>query len=514
MTNNNTSRVNSTLKNIFWGNVGNVLTSLLSFISRTVFISVLGATYLGVNGLFSNILGLLSFTELGIGSAMNYSLYNPIAKNDTEKIKSLMQLYKRAYRIIAVVVLMLGLLILPFLDYFVSEEAHFQHLQIYYLIFLFNTVTSYLVTYKYAYLNAIQKEYIITNFNTVFTILLTCIQIGVLVIFKNFLVYLLVQSGWGIVQKIITVVYINRNYPILNEKNVQKLTKEDGNRIFSNVKALIIHKIGDVAVHQTDNIIISSFVSTTSVGLISNYYTLHVMVSKFSNTVFNSFVAGFGNMIVNESVQKQKKIFELYNFLGSWLFGFIAVCFITLADPFVELWIGKNMVLDTATMTAFFVSLYLASQTFPIYNFKVAAGIFNDDKYIAFVQACVNLVVSIVMVKLVGLCGVYIGTIVQRMIVVVFRPYIVYKKHLKKGLRSYYYYFFKDAAVTFGTCYILQKIRSVLYTSPCWIGFFMLSAVTIVISNLMFAFCNIIRIQKNGTLEYVRKLAKYRRKEN
>lgn len=493
------------VKNMLWGNIGNVTTSILQFVSRTVFIYTLGATYLGVNGLFSNILGLLSFTELGIGSAMNYSLYKPIAENDNEKIKSLMQLYRRAYRLIAVVIAVLGLLLLPFLNTVVSSEAHFEYLKLYYLIFLFNTVSTYFVTYKYAYITAMQKEYVLSNFNTIFQVSMTILQIIVLICTQNFLAYLLMQSGWGLIQKIVTALYIDKKYPILTEKNIQKLSEQDKKAIFSNVKALIVHKVGDVAVHQTDNLLISVFVNTTAVGLVSNYTTLQTMITKFSNTFVNSFVAGFGNLIAKDSLEKQRKAFSLYNFFASWIFGFVAVCSITLADPFVELWIGKEMVLDKATVVLFFYSYYLSGQTLAIYNFKVAAGIFNDDKFIAYIQAAVNLVASIIFVKMFGTPGIYMGTILQRMVVVIFRPYIVYKKHLKTGLSNYYYCFFKDAVVVGLVCWLLDIVKNNIYLVQGWAGFIVLCVLTVIICNLIFAICNIKRMRDNDVYLYIKK---------
>lgn len=273
-----TSRTEYVKKNILYGYISTVISSVFSIITRTIFVYVLGAEYLGVSGLFSNVLGVLSFTELGIGSAIVFSLYKPIAENDNEKIKSLISLYKRAYRLIAIVVTMIGLIIIPFLDYLVNTDIPMSEIRVYYIIFLFNTVSSYFVTYKTSYVSALQKEYIVTNTTTIGTIVTNVIQIIFLVAGGNYLSYLLIAAIIGLLQKILTVMYLNKKFPILTENDVKPLDTETKNIIWKNVKALIIHKIGDVSVNQTDNIIISAFVNTTAVGLLSNYTTLNTLV--------------------------------------------------------------------------------------------------------------------------------------------------------------------------------------------------------------------------------------------
>lgn len=436
--NESTSRTSNVKRNVFWGYISTIFLALFSLVNRTVFVYFLGAGYLGISGLFTNVLGILSFSELGIGTAINYSLYKPIAENDINKIKSLMQLYKIAYRVIAVVVAGVGLLLFPFLNYLVKSDIPMSQVQVYYLIFLFNTVSSYFVTYKTAFVSALQKDYIVTNTNTIGTIAAYTVQIGLMLLHCNYLAYLIAQAVVGLGQKIVTVLYLNYKYPILRNKEADPIDQTTKNEIWRNVKALIVHKIGDVAVHQTDNIIISVFVNTTTVGLISNYTMLNSFVSKFTNTLFNSFTASFGNLIAKENKDHQRQIFDAYDLMGYWIYGFVFVAFITLSQDFITLWLGSSLLIDNVTMVLFFTALFFEGLTLPLYNFKVAAGRFNEDKWVAFVQAIVNLIVSIAAVKVVGLPGVYIGTIVQRLIVLAVRPYIVYRYVLEKPVFEYY----------------------------------------------------------------------------
>ena len=239
------NRTNNVKKNIFYSYTGTISTSIISIVCRTVFIYTLGAEYLGVSGLFSNVLGILSFSELGIGTAINFSLYKPIAENDNEKIKSLLHLYRTAYRIVAVVVTLVGLLLFPFLKYIVNTDIPMSEIHAFYFIFLFNTVSSYFITYKTAYVSALQKEYIVTNTSAIGTIVTNVCQIVLLLLGGNYLSFLLMASTIGLLQKGITVVYLNKRFPVLTEKQSLPLDPQTKSGIWRNVRALIVHKVGE-----------------------------------------------------------------------------------------------------------------------------------------------------------------------------------------------------------------------------------------------------------------------------
>lgn len=480
------SRTENVKRNICYSYIGTILTSVFSVICRTIFVYKLGADYLGVSGLFANVLGVLSFTELGIGSAIVFALYRPIADNDREKIKSLLALYKRAYQLIALIVATIGILLLPFLRALVNTEIPLSEIRIYYLVFLFNTVSSYFVSYKTSYVSALQMEYVVTNTTTVGTIITNVFQIILLLAGGDYLGYLLVAAIIGLIQKIATVFYLNIKFPILTEKNIKALDSETKSSIWKNVKALIIHKVGDVSVNQTDNIIISAFVSTTAVGLLSNYTTLNTLISTFTNKFFGSFTASFGNMLAKESIEKQRKIFDTYDLLGFWIYGFVLIAFVTLSQPFITLWLGSNLLLDDATVVLYFVSSYLAGMTFIPYNFKVAAGRFNEDKWVAFIQAITNLVVSIVAIKMIGLPGIFVGTIASRMIVVIVRPYIVFKYVLKESPRKYFIRLTFRSLLVFVLCYLMWILRTTLFPQVTILNFVELCVLTTLIPNAIF----------------------------
>lgn len=499
-------RINNASKNIKYGYAGNLFSLLLKFISRTVFIYTIGVTFLGVNGLYLNILSVLSFAELGIGTAMNYSLYKPVAENDKEKIKALMYLYKHAYRWIAIIVTGIGLSLIPFLNFIIKDPGTISsnELVIYYLIFLFNTVSTYFVAYKYSLVNAEQKNYIQTNIQTITIVITTIVQITVLILMHSFLIYLISAALIELVQKIFANRYLNQRYPYLLDKNIRKLSKEEKEPIKKNIRALVYHKIGEISVHQTDNILISSFINITTVGLVSNYTLIISAVTSFINIIFNSLISGFGNLIATESIDKQFELFKVYRFVGFWCYGFASIAFIILINPFIELWIGSEMLVGGIVIYLIIIDYYLKGHRIVVNNFKVAAGIFDEDKYIGLIQAVVNLVVSIVMVRKMGLPGIFVGTVVQGLVSTMTRPFIVYNKVFKKSGMEYY----KDSLVYLIVLIIpllgLELIKNTILKNLTISNFIVMIVLVAIIPNLTF----VLLLRKRKEFKYLLQLVK------
>jgi hypothetical protein len=194
------SRIENTSKNFVFSLLATVVTAITSFVSRTVFIHTIGVDYLGANSLFTNVLSMLSLTELGISSAIGFSLYAPLARKDVPAIKALMQFYKRAYQIIALVIAILGLSLLPFLKYIIKDPGNIRHIPFIYIVFLYNTAVSYLFTYKTTLLVADQKSYVMTNMTAVINIITVAVQTTILLLFRNYFVYLILGAVINTVQ--------------------------------------------------------------------------------------------------------------------------------------------------------------------------------------------------------------------------------------------------------------------------------------------------------------------------
>lgn len=434
-------RVKYATKNITFGWIGNIVTLLLGAILRQIFIERLGDTLLGVNDYYTTILTVLSLAELGIGTAFNYSLYGPVARNDIEKVKSYMLLYKKAYMTIAGVITVLGIALAPFLKYLIKDPGSnsWRDLTIYYFIFLFNTVSTYFVAYKYSLVNAQQKNYIQTNIMTATKAITVLLQIAGLYIFSNFYLYLLTSAAIELIQKIFVSFYLNRLYPYLKEKEVEKLSKEEVEGIGKQTKALIFHKVGDMARLQTDSAIIAAFIDVTTVGFVGTYNYVISSVSNFVNIIFNSVLSGFGNLIATESKEKQYLMFRVYRFLACWVYGFSAIGFYLLLTPLITLWVGAERILPDMVIGCIMIDYYFKGERIVLSNYKTAAGVFEQDKYLALIQGAVNLVISIVLVQRIGLTGIYIGTIISGLIANITKPFIIYKVCFSKNAAVYFW---------------------------------------------------------------------------
>lgn len=351
---------------------------------------------------------------------------------------------------------------------------------------MFNTVISYFVTYKFSLVNAEQKSYIFTIINSITNFLTVTFQIVVLLLFKNFLVYLLTASIIGVLQKIGISLYLRKLYPYLLEKPVQKLRKEELSPIKKNVKALIIHKIGEISVYQTDNIIISMFEGIKTVGLVSNYTLLISSVKGFVDIIFNSAIPSFGNLMANSDDERKYELFRCYKFLGFWVYGFCSIAFAILASPFITLWVGESRTISYGTVLLLIADFYLVGQRICMNNVKVAGGVFWQDRYVAFLQAIVNVVISIVMIKKIGLPGVYVGTIVQGLISTIIKPIIVYRDLFKVKPSLYFRQGLGNLLVTILAGAITYIISNTWLAESTILNFMIRMIVVIVIPNLTF----------------------------
>ena len=433
-----TSRIEYTKRNIVYNYAAGIISTGLGFISRSVFLSVLSVEYLGVNGLFTEVLGVLSFAELGIGTALNYALYKPVAENDREKIKSLMGFYKRAYYIIAGVIAILGLALLPFLDKIVKDPGNIGDIRVYYLLFLFNTVISYFVSYKFSLPNAEQKNYLVTQIDAAVSILTTAAQMITLLIFKSFFIYLLTASVVGLLRMIFLSRYLNKLYPYLKDKQVQALSKEELRPIKRNIRALIWHKLGDISIHQTDNIIISSMINVTSVGLLSNYNLIISRVTAAVGLIFNSAMPSLGNLVAMEGREKSFFVFRVYNFISFWIYGLVSIAFLYLLTPTIFIWLGADKTIDEVTVALISINFYFMGQRIAFLNYKTAFGVFEDDRFVALIASVLNLVVSIALARVMGMKGVFVGTVVSGLFESISKPIIAYNRITGDLTKNYF----------------------------------------------------------------------------
>lgn len=484
------SRTKYAFKNVAFAMFSKIFTLLINFVSRTVFIYYLGNTCLGINSLFTEMLQVLSFAELGFGTAMNFALYKPVAENDDATTLKLLDYYKKVYRIIALVIVVFGLALLPFLSYVVKDAdvLTINELRIYYIFFLINTVTGYFVSYKYSLVNAQQKNYITTNFEFVSGLVIAVFQIVVICCLKNYFAYLVTHTVLLIVSRFVLSTYLNKRFPLLKKHPDTLLSAEEKKPIHHEVKGLVFHQFSSVAIHQTDNILIASFIEKgiQTVGFISNYNMIIHAVNGMLTLVFNSVVSGYGNLIATSKSKDLKRVFEEANFINFWLYGFSSIAFYILIPPFITLWLGKDFLIERYSFLLIVVNCYLLGQSIVYSNIRTAYGKFTSDGWISLIQALLNLVVSVVCASMWGLLGVYVGTIVSRIFFVLVRPAKTYKMMFDEGVGNYYKTLFSYGAIVLIAGILTQVVVRFLHFDNAVISFVVSCIVVLLLPNAVF----------------------------
>lgn len=484
------SRTSNALKNSASGIISKIIALILGFASRTIFIYYLGTEYLGINGLYTEVLSVLSFAELGFGAAMTYAMYEPIAKNNDTQVIKLVQYYKLVYRVVALVVAIVGIVMLPFLPYVVNgaDSISLFELRLYYCIFLFNTVVSYFVTFKYSVVNAHQKNYIITKIDMVINSVTVVMQIIALLLFQNFTIYLLTNSALLLLSRIFISLYLNKKFPILAKKSTEQLTREEKEPIIRNVKGLIVHQFSSIAIHSTDNIIISAFsgLGILAVGLVSNYSLLTSSVLAFVTIVFASVTSGFGNLVAQNDTEHYYSTFLQLNFINFWIYGFCCIAFYALIPAFITLWIGADKLIDTLSFLLIIINCYMQGQSLIYNNARVAKGDFNRDKWWGFLQALVNLVVSVACATEWGLVGVYVGTVTSRLVFVLCRPYSTYRFLFDKSVKEYYIKFWTYFISTLLAGAVTMLLVNLILETVTVIRFCLACGIVAIVPNIIF----------------------------
>lgn len=456
------SRIKKSAYNLATNIGAQSLTILLSFISRTVFIITLDANYLGINGLFSNILSILSLADLGVGTAIIYSMYQPLANNNTKKLAALTQFFGRVYIIIAIVIACLGMALYPFLDFFVNLDVNIPNIKIYYLLFLAQSVASYLFIYKTSIVNADQKGYIINGNAMVINTISVIIQIVELLLFKSYIAYLIIQIATSILcNYFISRVSVKR-YPYIEDK--EQLDKSEKIEIWNNIKSMFMYKLGGVILNNTDNILISKIIGTVFVGIYSNYAMIITKVGNLISVIFISIQASVGNLNVEANSAKRFSIFKVLSFVSFWLYGFCSISFCVLLQDLMNLWLGNSYQLNNNVVYISVFNFYLQGVLYPIWCFRNTTGLFNYTKYTMIVASVINIVLSIVMGICWGLFGILLATAISRLITNIwFEPYKLFNMYFNKSSKNYY--IFEIVRLSFLIIFI--AFSQILFDSVC-----------------------------------------------
>lgn len=433
-------RVKNSIRNMMASLTGQVFGILINFVNRRIFVQILGVELLGINGLFSNIISLLSLAELGVGIAIIYSLYKPIAEKDNEKINALLNYYRIIYRNLGFLILALGSFLIPFLDYIIKNDTQIDNVDLIFVIFILNTAVTYFFSYKRSIIIADQKNYIVTMYHYLTIFISNATQIAMLIIFRNYILYLLVNVLFRILENVLIAKLADKKYPFINDLKRNKLTQNERKELTKNIRALTFHKFGAVVINGTDNIIISTFLGLYWVGLYSNYIVITTGLVMVLGQIFGAITASVGNMNVLASKEKIHEMFNNILLANFWIYGFCGITFYVLSKDFVTLWLGNEYLLSNSVVIIISISFLLNGTRKASLIFKDAMGLFWYDRYKPVAESLVNIVFSIILVRKIGLPGVFLGTIISNISTCFWiEPFVLYKYGFRMGKRQYYY---------------------------------------------------------------------------
>ena len=395
--------------------VTRLVTMVTSFVSRTVFVKTLGAEYLGLGGLFGNIFSVISLCELGLGAAIAQSLYKPLAIGDDRKTAAVVAYYSRCTRIIAVITLLLSLCAFPFLGNIIKSEIDAGEIRAAFLMFSLHTVVSYLLLPKRTLIVCDQKMYVTSAFRSVFSVIALFSQIVALEMTGSYLVYLAIRIVVIVAEDVAVNIYADKNYSCLG--NVSYVDREYKKSIFSNVRALMWHKMGGTLSRSTDSLLLTLFVGLAGMGKYSNYALVIGTVGSFFDAAVGAVSASVGNLGAGDRGKKSEWIMRKMYFINFWLVTSGACVLICCVNPVVRLWLGEEMCFSNTECAVIVASFFASCIRDPVQIFLNTYGLFRQSRFIPVLRAAANLVLSVILVKKIGVAGVFLGTVLSTLLV-------------------------------------------------------------------------------------------------
>lgn len=455
------SRKKNALLNISIGYISQIGILFLTFFGRKIFLKYLSIEYLGINGLYSNILTVLSLPELGLDTALLYSLYKPVAENDIPLISSLLTYFKKIYRLLASSIFVIGICLIPFLRYIIKSDLNNSELVIYYLLFLMNTVATYLIAHKVALLSAFQEQRFQKVALLLSNLILQIIYIVVLVLFANYYLYLASTVVTTLCNNAILSWFCDKQHPDIKEN--KKKVSFDKNPIKQRVKSTFFYKIGAVAISNTDNILISTIVSTAAVGLYYNYFSIISSIQGFLAIITSSLISGVGNLSVHGNKDKQYNIFNILLLCYHFIAAMGMVGLYLLLNDVITLWLGEQYLFEKSTVFVITFNFYLSTLVTPIWMYRESNGLFNQVKYLMLIRATINIFLSIILGIYIGTTGILLATAISLILSSFwYEPRILFKSVFHKSTSYYWKKQIKYFILTLLSYFICKNIINLI----------------------------------------------------
>ena len=502
-------RTKNATRNIIFGIILKAYQIIVPFLMRTAMIYLMGVQYLGLNSLFASVLQVLNLAELGVGSAMIYSMYKPIAEDNNTAICALMKLYRTYYRIIGFIIAAVGLALTPFIPKLISGDVP-QGINIYvlYLLNLGATVLSYwLFAYKNSILQAHQRVDVVSKVTLVTSTVQYALQLLVLWAFKNYYLYVVVLLATQALTNITTAICADKLYPQF--KPAGQVAMEEKKAINGRIKDLFTSKIGSIIYDSADTIVISSFLGLTALAVYQNYFYILNAITGLITVVFSACTAGIGNSIVVETKEKNYRDLNKFTFIICWGAGFCTVCLLCLYQPFMELWVGKDLMLSFLAVICFVVYFFVRQMNSLFNMYKDASGMWHEDRFRPLVAALTNLVLNLILVQIIGIYGILISTVVA--IICVGMPWLLHnlftvifeRKHLLDYLKKLLCYCVIILISCIATYAVCAKINFGLLATLIVRG-----VVCVVIPNTIYLFAYKNKMEFKDSLALVNKMTK------
>jgi len=478
-------RVVNTLRNGIVGMISQLIILVTGFILRAIFIQVLGQEILGLNGLFLDILSILSVTELGIGTAITYSLYKPIFEDDIDTITGLMNLYRKAYRLIGTLIFSISVIILPFLQIFIKDfTLDIQYIRFIFILFSFNTTLSYFLGYSRILLFAKQRNYVVLGIDFIAKITLTLAQALILVYTRNFILYLSLNITYTLVTNLIIRHIARKDYPYLNNKHIQ-VNEKIRSDILRNIKFLSISTIISVGVLGTDRIIISSLVGISILGIYSNYALIIQQVQLLFISLLNGVVASIGNLLAEGDQQKIKRIYNVYHFAYFLIASFSSIALYVLLTPFIkDIWLSNEFEISSILVAVIVFNSYLHFMRQPVWQIQSTAGIFKHYIPFSIIEFVLNLVISIFGAIHYGLLGVFVGTTIAYIVSWTGQAWILNKYVIHDSIVKYYLKQLEYILITLGELVLILFLVPYLNLGNAVLNFVLQGFVILVFTSL------------------------------
>ena len=491
-----TSRIYNSKKNVSYGLIVTVINTLVSFVSRTFFVKYLGPEFLGLNGLFTEVIMMLSLAELGVGMAINYSLYKPIHEGDYDKINQLMSLFKKTYDLISLIIFILGVCILPFIHLIVNGTGFsLSYIRLVFFLFVVNTSVSYLFSYNTSFITADQKQYVVSLATAAMKLIFTVFMIVVLILTQNYILYLILVIVQTLTTNILIAHYVSKKYPYIDYKS--KLPKEEKNKVFKDIKNIFIKRVSGVVTSSTTNVLISTLVNTIQVGFYSNYTMVFSMVRTLNKQFSNGIKASIGDLTVSENSEKCIQVLRNLTFLF-FVFSFI-ICsgLCSLCSDFITLWLGNEYVLAEIVVYVAIANLYVEICCEPLWQYLEVSGLFKQDCNIAILGSTLNLAIAIVLGYKIGMVGIFIGTICSQLIQMVLKSKLLFNNLFMTSCRGFLMFVLK-MLVAFMIISAFNYFLNKYIVSEYLIAAFIIKAfITLCVS------CALLLIMYRNTPEYV-----------